>query len=371
MSVVQLDPGRRWSSAVTRVVWRCVLVAVTVAVVVVTFGYALTGVHNDVLTGAGSGVAIGVGLSLRMGERNGLSVGILVGWAAGILSALVAGLLPGTGLGPIIGPILALAIGLIDGLGTSRLRGYREAGLESLTMAALLGIGLMPALYSISPTIYAYALVFSLCHVPQIALIAGYFNRNREGRRFSRPPAWLILAVLAAVVLAVAVDQIGSESSFWNSVLSVIVSTLVITPAVFLSARAVSVWLQPRLRVYLELTEYLRVMWVPIGGFAIGYLVIILLFAGFYGTLARFSPGSFTGVGDDTGILDWVWLSFFTALARDYPDIVPASAGARALVAFQLLPSIGWALVVFAAVMSSIQPRLERIARRRSQSDRE
>ncbi len=88
----------------------------------------------------------------------------------------------------------ALAIGLIDGLGTSRLRGYREAGLESLTMAVLLGIGLMPALYSVSPTIYAHALVFSLCHVPQIALIAGYFNRNREGRRYSRPPAWLILA---------------------------------------------------------------------------------------------------------------------------------------------------------------------------------
>ena len=158
-------------------------------------------------------------------------------------------------------------------------------------MAALLGIGLMPALYSISPTIHAYALVFSLCHVPQIALIAGYFNRNREGRRYSRPPAWLILAVLAAVVLAVAVDQIGSESSFWNSVLSVIVSTLVMTPAVFLSARAVSVWLQPRLRVYLELTEYLRVMWVPIGGFAIGYLVIILLFAGFLRHAGPFQPG--------------------------------------------------------------------------------
>ena len=67
------------------------------------------------------------------------------------------------------------------------------------------------------------------------------------------------------------------------------------------------------------------------------------------------SQGSFVGVGEDTGILDWVSLSFFTALARDYPDIVPASAGARALAAFQLLPSVGWALVVFAAVMSSIQ----------------
>jgi len=67
VSVVQLDPGRPWLSALTRVVRRAVLVAVTVAVVDVTFGYAITGVHDDVLAGAGSGLAIGVGLSLRMG----------------------------------------------------------------------------------------------------------------------------------------------------------------------------------------------------------------------------------------------------------------------------------------------------------------
>ena len=367
MPIVQLDPGRPWLSALTRVVRRAVLVAVTVAVVVVTFGYAVTGVHDDVLTGAGSGLAIGVGLSLRMGERNGLSVGILVGWAAGIVNTLFAGLLPGNALGPIIVPTLALAIGLVDGLGASRLRGYREAVLESLTMSVLLGIGLLPALYAVSPTLYTYALVISLGCVPQNALVAGYFNRDREGRRYSRPPAWLILGVFVAVVLLVAVDQVGSESTLPISVVSIVVFTLFVVPAFFLAARALSVWLQPRLRVYQELTEYLRVMWVPIGGFAIGYLAIILLFAGFYGTLSRFRPESFTGAGEDTGILDWVSFSFFTALSRDYPDIVPASAGARALVAFQLLPSIGWALVVFAAVMSSIQPRLERIARRRSQ----
>ena len=43
---------------------------------------------------------------------------------------------------------------------------------------------------------------------------------------------------------------------------------------------------------------------------------------------------------------------------------MPVSTGARALVGAQLIPSIGWALVVFAAVMVHIQPQLERIARR-------
>lgn len=44
--------------------------------------------------------------------------------------------------------------------------------------------------------------------------------------------------------------------------------------------------------------------------------------------------------------------------------ITPASLAARTLVGARLLLSVGWALVVFAAVMSAIQPQLERIARR-------
>jgi len=365
VSDVQLDPGRSRTSAVIHAVWRSVLVAVTVAVVVVTFGYALTGVHNDVLIGAGSGLAIGVGLSLRMGDRNGLSVGILVGWAAGVMAALVAGLIPDDGLGVIIPPVLALAIGLIDGLGASRLSGYREAGLESAAVSVLLGVGLLPALS------WA-ALVISLCCAPQAALIAGGFNRDREGRRSSRPPTWLVLSLLAAVALGTLVDQSAPvQRSVLTSVVNIVLLTMVIPVAVFLPARATAVWLQPRLRMYLQLTEYLRVMWVPIGGFAIGYLVIILLFAGLYGTLARFSPESFAGVGEDTGIMTWMSFAFFTGVGRDYTGIVPVSPGAQVLVGAQLIPSIGWALVVFAVIMVHIQPQLERIARRDAEQHRD
>ena len=102
-------------------------------------------------------------------------------------------------------------------------------------------------------------------------------------------------------------------------------------------------------------------MWVPIGGFAVGYLTIIVLFAGFYGMLERFSPGAFADAG--TRITDWLSFSFFTAIAQDYNSVVPVSEGARELVGTHLILSVGWALVLFAAVMSSIQPKLDRIAR--------
>ena len=41
---------------------------------------------------------------------------------------------------------------------------------------------------------------------------------------------------------------------------------------------------------------------------------------------------------------------------------------ARFLVGTQLVFSIGWALVVFAAVMSAIQPQLDAISRRRAEN---
>ncbi|MCY4025325.1 MAG: hypothetical protein OXH75_03305 [Acidobacteria bacterium] len=61
--------------------------------------------------------------------------------------------------------------------------------------------------------------------------------------------------------------------------------------------------------------------------------------------------------------------SFFSAFTRNYSGITPASVPARMVVGIQLVLSVGWALVVFAAVMSSIQPQLERIARGASRSD--
>ena len=152
-----------------------------------------------------------------------------------------------------------------------------------------------------------------------------------------------------------------------NAAVGVPTAMVVVPIAAFLAARTAAVWLQPRLEVYRQLAEYLSVMWIPIGGFAIGYLAIIVVFAGFAGMLARFSPGAFAGA-DDAGIGEWIAFAFFRALAQDYPGIVPVSPAAWLLVGVQVILAVGWALVVFAAVMSSIQPRLERIARHALQS---
>lgn len=366
MSRIARQRVRESVGKVVRLTWRSLQVAAPVVVVVVPFAYAVTGVHSDVLLAGGCGVAVGVGLDLRMRERIGRSAAVLVGAVAGLAAALLGGLVPGNGVMWIVPPLVALAVGLVDGLGNASLRGYRDATVETLTMSGLIGAGLLPAL-GIGGILSCFFVT------PPTALIAGAFAARPAGR-LVRPPVPLMLGSLA--VLGYAIDGVTHEGlrngrpeaeAFLHAAASVPVAMVAVPIAVFLAARAAGVWMQPRLQVYRQLAEYLRVMWIPIGSFAVGYLAIIMVFAGFSGMLARFRPGAFAGAAN-AGIGEWIAFAFFRALAQDYPGIVPVSAGAWLLVGVQVILAVGWALVVFAAVMSSIQPRLERIARQALQS---
>ena len=360
MRGIRLPDGILTLAVLGRGGWRAVRVAAAVGAIVATFGYATTGTHNHVLMGVGTGLAIGIGLSLRMGIGSGLSVGILVGSALGVGMVLIGGAQTfAIGPGVYIPPILGLGVGLIAGLGTTRIQTYREAGLESSLICILLAFGVLPALG-------LAGFVTCLLLMPSLALIAGFFSRGLEGSRYSRPPLLLLIGTLTVSAAVVFLDQFlnNTPAPFHILVPVSLAAQLVIPAIMFFAGRSMAVWLRPRLRVYMQLTAYLRVMWIPIGSFTAGYMTLILLFAGFGGTLERFAPGSFTGAADSAGITDWIAFSFFTALARDYTEIIPVSVGARALVGGHLILSIGWGLVVFAAVMSYIQPQIERIARR-------
>ena len=360
--------------------WLALRIAAAIALVVVPFGYAITGVHSAVLMGAGCGLAVGVGVGLRGGTRGGPWTGILIGSVVGIAVALIAGSFSGNRWGLLGPPVLALAVGLINGLGGSSLSGYRDITRETVIMAVLLTLGFLPAhaaqdifvriraesIFSLSGA----SLVLPVLAIPWIALLAGLLSHRREGWRDARPPWLLVLGAaippaLLVYSLATGVLEEGREVSgtrLIEVIVSLVILTMVVYPgAAFLLGRTATGWLQPRLRVYGRLADYLRVMWVPIGGFAVGYLTIIVLFAGFYGMLERFQSGAFSSAG--TGVVDWLSFAFFNALAQDYAAIVPVSITARALVGAHLILSVGWALVLFAAVMSSIQPRLDRIAR--------
>ena len=264
---------------------------------------------------------------------------------------------------------------MIDGLRGSSLSGYRDVSRETLIASVLLALGLLPVQVASEAVRFALA---PLACVPWMALIAGLLSQRREGWRDPRPPRLLVLgavatlAVLLFVMLSEEIEYGRLIPGFVPILHAVGLTTLILvalSATAFLLGRVVITWLQPRLRVYGHLADYLRVMWVPIGGFAIGYLTIIVVFAGFYGMLELFQPGAFAGAGG--GITEWLSFAFFNALAQDYANFAPVSVGARVLVGAHLILSVGWALVLFAAVMSSIGPKLDRIARRLAQDDDE
>ena len=359
-------------------------IAAAVAVVVVPFGYAITGNHTDVLLGVGGGIGVGVGIVFRGGSQSRPWIGVLIGAIVGMATALCAGGLSGDRWGLIGMSTMALAVGLVVGLDRHSISSYRDVTRETFILAVLLTLGFFPAhiangiLLDVRASgffsAYTLILVLPVFLTPCIALPAGLLSSRHEGWHDHRlPPLLLILGEVATAALfaflmisGTLVD--GRGHSGFSMVLVIVyalgVVGILLPVGAFLLGRAAIAWLRPRLRVYGHLIDYLRIMWVPIGGFAVGYLTIIVIFSGFYGMLERFSAGAFSGVGSGAGITDWLSFSFFTALGQDFLTVSPESVGARVLVGVHLILSGGWAIVLFAAVMTSIGPKLERIARR-------
>ena len=350
---------------IARLIWLAVRIGVTVAVVVVPFGYAITGVHTDVLMGVGCGVAIGLGVGLRGGPGSGPWTGILVGVIIGVATALIAGLIPGNAYGLLVPPVLALAVGLIAGFRGASITGYRDMSKEALIVSVLVALGFLPAWVGqghFAPGLFsrgAVALLATLWFFSWNALVGGILSHRREGWRDTRPPLLLILAA-AVIPVAVASGMLtgvleegrGLSGIYLALAIAAVGGTSVaVTVVSFLLGRTVITWLKPRLRVYAYLADYLNVMWVPIGAFAVGYLTIIVLFARFYGMLDRFQPNAFADAG--AGIGEWLSFSFFTALGQEFAAAEPVSAAARILVGAHLIISAGWAVVLFAAVRLS------------------
>lgn len=375
--LVQLKPRR---AAISGFAWLALHISIVVALVVVPFGYAITNLHTDVLMGAGCGVAIGVGVGVRGGARSGAWTGILIGSIVGMVTALLAGLIPGDPFARLVPPVLALAVGLIDGLRGSELLRYRDMMRESFMVAVLLAVGLVPAwsVQGLFATRFGAAgitlVLAALLISTGTALAAGLLSHRRTGWSDPRPPLPLVLGALSIALViyggmfsGVFSDAAGLskiELALWSSVF--VIEVAVVTVVAFLIGRWSMIWREPRLRIYGYLADYLTVMWPPIGAFALGYLTIILLFSGFYGMSDRFHDGAFEYVG--SGIADWILFSFYTSLGQEFGGATPVSVAARVLVGAHLILSAAWAVVLFAAVMSSIGPRLDQIARRHEEA---
>ena len=126
----------------------------------------------------------------------------------------------------------------------------------------------------------------------------------------------------------------------------------------------IGIWLRPKLLLFSELWVYLREMGSYLVCFAFGYIVLAFLFACRFWSLWKVFPNSFKGVSGEPSIGEFFYFSLVTIATIGYGDITPVSGTARGLVGAEVVLGIGWVTIIFAAVLSHLQPRFAEIAER-------
>ncbi len=128
-------------------------------------------------------------------------------------------------------------------------------------------------------------------------------------------------------------------------------------------------WGRPALFVFEDLAPYLREMAIPFAGFVVGYISLVLAFAGFFGALWRLSAGAaISGMPADAAFSDFFHASVGIATGTG-ASIVPESPLAKTLVSIEAIFAQGWLIAVFAAVGAHLSPRFARLAAPSATSD--
>jgi hypothetical protein len=331
------------------------VVALCLVVTAIVFGpvaYGVIGAGALTVALLGCALATALGLAIRLP----LDAAVVVAPIAGVLAGLLALPLLPIALGPGVtfALLLTLAAGILDGMAATRAAGLREGLRLSAGLAIWLALGLLPA--------YGWKILVGVAIVtPMVGAFAGLEWPTRGGaRRWLWPPLALVLTTAAMGITAA------------TATLSPVSTALGFTGAagmLFVLGRLIAGWLSPRVRVLTDLALYLRAMWVPLGGFVVGYLFLALFFAGLYAALNRAFPAtSFVGVSDPS-FGDWFFFSVTTATTLGDPVVQPVSGFSRSLVGIQAVLATCWLIAVFAAVTAHLQPAFARIAARGADRD--
>lgn len=345
-----------------------------VVVVVAPIAYMLVPPSNpdreleDFLTSLIAALGVTGGVLLRRRDSGDTAVAVLLGAATGLLMALVISSTNARGFGVLVPPTAGFALGLLDRIGDRPLQGFRQPVGYGAALGGLIGLGLV--MRQSFTVIGIAALIGAIVGV----YLGVWTPASDDARgRIRRPPPglaalWILVLTLATLQIRTEFADGRSQANFLDGgLLEAFLQTsfmLIVTPIIALVCGInLARWLKPRLAVYRELVDDLRVMYVPIGAFSIGSAFIVVIFAGIYGSLYRLWDGHFVAMTDLPTTSDWIFFAIYTSVAADFSTIAPVSNVAHLMVATQVLIGIGWAVVMFAAVMTLVQPRLARLTR--------
>lgn len=220
-----------------------------------------------------------------------------------------------------------------------------------------------PFIYVLAITIL-FAFVTSLIHGGMWAFLGWQANRNKKWElsiKHGVLSAMLFIVASGTSQYVMAGVEDARSRGIWGYYFQGLKNTALpaITIAILCSAvyrvswqTGVSsgMWLRPRAEYLSTIRQYFRRMAVPLGTFVCGYIAIIFIFSGLYGSLIRLSPESFKGISGEAGFLDALYFSIVTATTVGYGDILPVSLLARCLAGLEAILCLGWVVIVFAAI---------------------
>lgn len=139
---------------------------------------------------------------------------------------------------------------------------------------------------------------------------------------------------------------------------------ILVFPGVFKVGEKSASWLTPSLNQCVPIYQRLRSISPTLLAFVVGYVGILLFFMGAYSLIERSVPNSFAGSGlqisGDNGVFRpdrsasrFLHLSVATATTLGYGDIYPVTPLARLATAVQVILSVGWTIIVFAAALEA------------------
>ncbi|MCR9244794.1 MAG: hypothetical protein NXI31_07165 [bacterium] len=347
-----------------------IAVGVVTTLFVLPFAYMVSPRSFDLMMTGGVSSAIGMLFGMRAPGGASARLGAAATFVIGIGAALVIGLVPGNGVGVIVPPLLALGCGFVWAT--------RPAPITELAdmLRLVFGTGLLAGIGLALPLAWLGllgGLLPTSIFLP-VTEIARTINRRRAGLPTSNLPL-VLMALVALAGYVWAWQLVAAEANHLSPYLIAGLTAIYLfglPGLLFFATLTVTRWFHLRLRFLAELAEYLRALYIPVGAFAIGYLLLTIVFAGIHGTIHHLDPSAFrlADPASTPGLGDWLFFSFFIATSQSTLDIVPQSGAAKACVGLELVLCLAWAVIGFAAVMAHIQPVLQRLAEARRSHDR-
>jgi ion channel len=193
-----------------------------------------------------------------------------------------------------------------------------------------------------------------------VGLLAGLSTGSLTGR--GRHLVFVLVGTLVVIFVWTAVTPNGES----NAALDLFVMGF-LGPLVSVSV-AIGIWLGNRLGNPLrreldefgQATFYLRKILWPVIGYTFVYLSIIVVFAGFFAAACRLDPKGSFGINECVSFWEFFYFSLNTITGLEYSDLKPYSSPlTKTLASLEVVIGIGWTVIVFAAVLLSVQDKRE------------